>query len=138
MSTFALFSEGLILFPSGYALVNGDDLNENFGYVLPIQRNIRTQAQAIILASDLILTFNNSVPINITLPLAILRRGKPLRFVDAGLGFAANPITLTTSGSDTIVNWQTPNQLILNSNGQVATLNPFNDGNPANFGWYIG
>jgi hypothetical protein len=56
-------------------------------------------------------------------------------FVDAGMQCGLNNATLALFGTETIVNWQTPSSFVMNFNGQVAALQPFNDG--FNNGWFV-
>jgi|SRR5215468_82146 len=124
-----------VIFHPGFQLVDGDDLNSNFGLVLPLQRSVKTAAQAQIIPADLILTMNLTAPTTIALPRSVTRAGKPLIFVDAGLQCGAFPVTLLPFGTETIVNWQTPASLIMNVAGQVVGIHPFNDG--VNTGWFL-
>ena len=122
-------------FGPGYALIDGGVLNFLFGRVIPVQRSVILQSQIAIQPLDFVLNCNLSVATNFALPKALGRRGKPLMFVDAGLQAGANNITLTPHAGDTIVNWTTPSSLVMDANGQVVALNPFNDG--VNNGWFV-
>lgn len=122
-------------FDPGYQLVNGALLNYLFGLVVPLQRSVTSATKAQIQGSDFIINLNLGQSLTWALPKAAARLGKPIIFVDAGLKCAAFPQTLQPFGADTIVNWQTPSSLIMNFNGQVVALQPFNDG--VNNGWFI-
>lgn len=122
-------------FLPGFQLADGDLLNFLFGLVVPLQRSVTSATQSQIQPADLIINMNLSQSLVWTLPKAAARMGKPLVFVDAGLKCGAFSQTFNTSGVDTIVNWPTPTSLVLNSNGQVVALQPFNDG--VNNGWFI-
>ncbi len=121
--------------PPGYALQNGDDLNNLFGLVVPVQRAVRNAQQSLIQPSDLILNLNLPGPATLQLPRSATRAGKPLIFVDAAFSFATNPVTLQPFGTETIVNSSTPTSLVMNTNGQGVCLSPFSDG--VNNGWFI-
>lgn len=126
----------IIIFGTGFpGLINGSDLDFNFGLVLPVQRSVTLAQQVTILPADMILNLNLSQSFTWPLPRAAPRNGKPLIFVDAGNKFQAFPQTITPFGTETIVNWTSPSSLVLSNNGAVVAIHPFNDG--TNNGWFI-
>ena len=126
----------IFIFGNGYpGLINGDQLDFNFGLVLPVQRSITLAQQVTIYPADMILNLNLSQSFTWPLPRAATRNGKPLIFVDVGQRFQTNPQTITPFGMETIVNWQTPSSMVLANNGAVVAIHPFNDG--TNNGWFI-
>ena len=126
----------IVLFGAGYpGLINGGDLDFNFGLVLPVQRSVTLPQQVTIIPSDMILNLNLSQSFAWPLPRAATRNGKPLIFVDAGMKLALFPQTIKPFGTETIVNWQTPTSMVLNIAGAAVAIHPFNDG--TNNGWFI-
>lgn len=125
----------VIIFTPGFELINGDDLNANFGLVLPVQRSVMAAQQAQIQPADFILNVNIGQSLVWQLPRSATRNGKPLIFVDAGLKFGTFPQTFQPFGTETFTNWQNPSSLVTTFNGQVLSINPFNDG--VNTGWFL-
>lgn len=122
-------------FIPGYQLIDGDALNLLFGLTVPIQRAVTLASQVQILSSDVMLNMNLSQSFVWQLPKSAGRNGKPLLFIDAGLKCTAFPQTLQPFGTETIVNWTPPTSLVMNVNGQVVGIHPFNDG--VNSGWFL-
>lgn len=96
-----------------------------------VQRSVVT-TPIIIASSDQVLNCNIPAPAACALPSAASRLGIPLSFKDVGAQFAANNLTITPSGADTI---DGAGSLVLRNNRQGVTLVPLND--TVNSGWEI-
>lgn len=97
----------------------------------PAQRSVTTTPS--IVSGDVILNCSFSTTTTIALPQASTRAGKPLTFVCLNAG--SHAVTLAPFSGDTIVNWTTPSSMVINANGVVVTIFPFNDS--VNTGWFI-
>lgn len=104
------------------AIVNGGARTQRSVIASPI----------VVASNDQILNCNIPTAAACTLPAAASRNGVPLTFKDVGAQFAANNLTITSAGADTIDGAAT---LVLKVNRQGVTLVPFTDG--VNSGWAI-
>lgn len=96
------------------------------------QRSV-TASPIVVAATDQILNVNiNAGAPTCALPASASRNGVPLTFKDVGGQFAAHNLTITPNGTEKIDGLSS---LVLNTNYQGVTLNPFNDG--TNAGWFL-
>lgn len=102
--------------------------------LLRSSRIVTTTGNVPVTLTDLILLMNPAVPApcNIQLPAALTRAGVPLSVKDL-LGFcAANNISITPNGTETIDGVNAA--FVMNDNFEAVTLNPLAAGG----GWWIG
>lgn len=123
------------LFPiDGPALQEGRLLQYLFSLVIPVQRALRFQRDLEIRPSDFVLTVDLDFGAHLELPRSHTRRGKPLRFIDAGEHISRHPLTLRPWGNERIVNWPT-RDVVINVDRDVVTLWPFSD--QVHRGWWV-
>src|ERR1700730_5362459 len=97
------------------------------------QRSVVNSA-VVIGPTDQILNLNLNAPQTIVLPVAATRKGAPLTFKDVGSQAAANNISVTPAGVETI-DGVAGTIVLLSHNRQCVTITPYNDG--VNTGWEI-
>lgn len=96
------------------------------------QRSV-TASPIVVASTDQILNVNiNTGTPTCTLPSFATRNGVPLTFVDIGAQFFAHPLEIIPAAGE-VINGLTTG-IVLNTNNQVITLTPLNDG--VNQGWF--
>lgn len=121
---------------AGMGLTDGRALEYLFELTMPTQRVLDWRSREFrITRSDFALHLDFDQRVDIPLPEARSRHGKPLRFVDVSGKAGTFPVRLVPFPGEVIVNHDGP--VVLDRPGAQVMLTPFFDGDGRRLGWWL-